>query len=55
MPPDQFRELVHEIALVKIKYGVQSLAADDLRGSTVDTVAVARVEKREDARANDAA
>ena len=48
MPRESFRELVHDIAMVKIKYGVQSLASEELHRPIVDAVVVARVEAQED-------
>jgi hypothetical protein len=48
MTREAFRDLVHDIAMVKIKYGVESLASEELHGPIVDAVVVARVEVRED-------
>lgn len=48
MSADSFRELVHDIAVVKVKYGVQSLASDQAYTDISDAVVVARVEKRAD-------
>lgn len=48
LSPESFRDLVHEIAMVKIKYGVQSLASEELHGHIVDAVLVARVAAKED-------
>lgn len=41
---EDFRELVHEIAVVKVKYGVQSLGSEQLYSEIGDAVVVARVE-----------
>ena len=43
MSPESFRALVHDIALVKIKYGVQSLSAEERDGPIREVVVMARV------------
>ena len=48
MSPESFRELVHDIAVVKVKYGVQSLASEDAYSEISDKVIVARVETNAD-------
>lgn len=55
MPPESFRALVHDIALVKIKYGVQSLSADERDGPISDVVVMARVVNAEEESRNSAA
>ena len=44
MDAESFRELVHDIAVVKVKYGVQSLGSEQLYSEIGDAVVVARVE-----------
>ena len=48
MSAESFRELVHDIAVVKVKYGVQSLGAEQAYSQIGDAVVVARVETRAD-------
>ena len=48
MAPESFRALVHDIALVKIKYGVQSLSADERDGPISEVVVMARVVNAEE-------
>jgi hypothetical protein len=55
MPPESFRELVHEIALMKVKYGVQSLSAEERDGPISDIVVMARVVTAEEETRNSAA
>ena len=43
MSPESFRALVHDIALVKIKYGVQSLSAEERDGPIREVVVMARM------------
>lgn len=55
MSTESFRALVHDIALVKIKYGVQSLSADERDGPISDVVVMARVVNAEEETRNSAA
>ena len=55
MPPESFRALVHDIALVKIKYGVQSLSAEERDGPISEVVVMARVVTAEEETRNSAA
>jgi hypothetical protein len=55
MPPESFRELVHEIALMKIKYGVQSLSSEERDGPIGEVVVMARVATAEEETRNSAA
>jgi len=55
MPPESFRELVHEIALMKVKYGVQSLSAEERDGPISEVVVMARVVTAEEETRNSAA
>lgn len=55
MPPESFRVLVHEIALMKIKYGVQSLSAEERDGPISEVVVMARVVTAEEEARNSAA
>ena len=48
MSPESFRELVHEIAVVKVKYGLQSLASEEAYSEISETVVIARVETNAD-------
>jgi hypothetical protein len=48
MPREDFRELVREIALVKIKYGVETLPSDQAHSEIGAAVAVARVDTQVD-------
>jgi hypothetical protein len=41
MSPEAFRELVRDIARVKLKYGPQSLASEQLHGPTADLIRTA--------------
>src|SRR5260370_1452004 len=54
MSPESFRALVHDIALVKIKYGVQSLSADERDGPISEIVLMARVVTAEEEMRNSA-
>ena len=40
MPPESFRELVHEVALMKVKYGVQSLSSEERDGPISEVVVI---------------
>ena len=55
MSPESFRALVHDIALVKIKYGVQSLSAEERDGPIGEVVVMARVVNAEEENRNSAA
>ena len=55
MSPESFRALVHEIAFVKIKYGVQSLSAEERDGPISEVVVMARVVTAEEETRNSAA
>jgi hypothetical protein len=44
MSAETFRELVHDIAIVKVKYGVQSLGSEQLYSEIGDAVVIARAE-----------
>ncbi|HUQ21363.1 MAG TPA: hypothetical protein VM099_17250 [Gemmatimonadaceae bacterium] len=46
MSAAMFRELVHDIALVKVKYGVQSLGSEQAYSQIGDALVVASVETR---------
>jgi len=48
MSPESFRDLVHEIAVVKVKYGLQSLASEQAYSEVGDAVVIARVETNAD-------
>jgi hypothetical protein len=50
MTPESFRELVHEIALMKVKYGVASLSAEERIGPISEVVVMARVVTAEEER-----
>lgn len=54
MSPESFRALVHDIALVKIKYGVQSLSADERDGPIGEVVVMARAVNAEEETRNSA-
>jgi hypothetical protein len=41
MSPEEFLELVRDIARVKLKYGPQSLASEQLHGPTADLIRTA--------------
>lgn len=43
MSPESFRELVRDIVRVKMKYGLESLAGDEVHGRTADIMLTARV------------
>jgi hypothetical protein len=55
MPPESFRQLVHEVALMKVKYGVQSLSAEERDGPISEVVMRARVVSAEEETRNSAA
>ena len=55
MSSEDFRALVRDIALVKIKYGVQSLSGEERDGPISDVVVMARVVNAEDETRNSAA
>jgi hypothetical protein len=55
MPPESFRELVHEVALMKVKYGVQSLSSEERDGPISEVVVMARVVTAEEETRNSAA
>ena len=55
MSPEDFRALVRDIALVKIKYGVQSLSGEERDGPIGDVVVMARAVNAEDEARNSAA
>jgi len=55
MSPESFRTLVHDIALVKIKYGVQSLSAEERDGPIGEVVVMARAVNAEEEIRNSAA
>ena len=55
MSVESFRALVHEIALVKIKYGVQSLSAEERDGPIGEVVVMARIVTAERETRNSAA
>jgi hypothetical protein len=55
MSPESFLALVHDIALVKIKYGVQSLSADERDGPISEVVVMARAATAEEETRNSAA
>jgi len=55
MSPESFTALVHDIALVKIKYGVQSLSAEERDGPIGEVVVMARVVNAEEENRNSAA
>lgn len=55
LSPENFRALVHDIALVKIKYGVQSLSAEERDGPIGEVVVMARVVNAEEGIRNSAA
>ena len=55
MSPESFRALVRDIALVKIKYGVQSLSAEERDGPIGEVVVMARVVNAEEENRNSAA
>jgi hypothetical protein len=55
MPPESFLELVHEIALMKIKYGVQSLSSEERDGPISEVVVMARAVTAEEESRNSAA
>jgi hypothetical protein len=48
MSAGDFDELVHDIARVKLKYGLQSLAGDQLYTPIADAVILARVSEKLD-------
>jgi hypothetical protein len=48
MSPENFRDLVHDIAVVKVKYGVQSLGSEQAYSDISDNVVMARVERQAD-------
>lgn len=48
MSPESFRELVHDIAVVKVKYGLESLASEEAYSEISETVVIARVETNAD-------
>jgi hypothetical protein len=52
---ESFRELVHDVALVKIKYGVQSLSSGEREGPISEVVVMARVVTAEEETRNSAA
>lgn len=43
MPPESFRAMVHEIAVMKVKYGVASLSSEERDGPISEVVVMARV------------
>ena len=55
MPPETFRELVHEIAMMKVKYGVASLSSEERGGPISEVVVMARVVTAEEESRNSAA
>jgi hypothetical protein len=48
MPPESFRELVHDIAVVKVKYGLQSMSSEEAYSDISETVVIARAETNAD-------
>jgi hypothetical protein len=55
MAPEIFRELVHEVALMKVKYGVASLSAEERDGPISEVVVMARVVTAEEESRNNPA
>lgn len=55
MTPEHFRQLVHEIALMKVKYGVASLSSEERDGPISEVVVMARVVTAEEESRNSAA
>jgi len=55
MSPETFHELVHDIAIVKVKYGVQSLSSEERDGPISEVVVQARVVTAEEEARNSAA
>ena len=55
MSPETFRELVHEIAMMKVKYGVASLSSEERAGPISEVVVMARVVTAEEESRNSAA